>query len=59
MFMELSTSFDCVDHNILLFKLKQYCYQVSSWIISMIQPLFWPLWFGGLEFSQRLPLCVS
>ena len=18
-----------------------------------------PLWFGGLEFSQRLPLCVS
>ena len=21
--------------------------------------LFRPLWFGGLEFSQRLPLCVS
>ena len=21
--------------------------------------IIWAVWFGGLEFSQRLPLCVS
>ena len=44
-------SFSPIAAKIQLF--KSYCYPIYGC------PCGLPLWFGGLEFSQRLPLCVS
>ena len=33
---------------------------LDQWeVSSLFSASNWSLWFGGLEFSQRLPLCVS
>ena len=51
-FCFLSIEFHCtfsISYKILPYFIHYYCIII----------VFWPRWFGGLEFSQRLPLCVS
>ena len=44
--------------NIMINNVEEKSTENAIQLITKVNQLL-PLWFGGLEFSQRLPLCVS